>query len=505
LHTNHYDVVVCGTELGGLVAAALLGRRGYRVLLCGHDAHPGTINAAGYMLAAAPGVLPPIDTEPVARVLRELNHVQIIRRRAAPVFPGVQVRLPRQSFELHADELATTKALERAFPGQGDRLNLMLVRLAEVSALLDPLLGADVTLPPTGFWERREVARVEARLRAALLDPLASLPTDHPLRLAAAALTLLDGRFGPGDAGAVAQARAVTVASQGVYRLDGGMPALRALFREKLQTYSGEVREKVVPAELRWRRGRVSGLRFFPRDEVVGLGELVWAGSPGPLLALAGEHAGRRLRETASGVRPACYRYCLCLLVEPGALPPALGPRLISVQDPGRPLMEHNLLGISVGAPARGELEAVPLWVECLVPAAALTSGIGYLGLVRARVREHLHEALPELARYLLVMASPHDGLPPELPEGRPGPGRPLPIPAAPLPALLSSDLPRALEVGAAPHGTGIPNVHLCSGDNLPGLGREGDFASAYGLVRLLAGSAATKPSRKKEIVILDG
>ena len=47
MDTNFYDVVVCGSELTGLVAAALLGRRGFRVLLIGHDADRGSFEAAG--------------------------------------------------------------------------------------------------------------------------------------------------------------------------------------------------------------------------------------------------------------------------------------------------------------------------------------------------------------------------------------------------------------------------------------------------------------------------
>ena len=75
MDTNHYDVVVCGGELTGLVTAALLGRRGFRVLLIGSEAERPTFEAAGHVLSRAPALLPPLGTPTVARVLQDLNCV----------------------------------------------------------------------------------------------------------------------------------------------------------------------------------------------------------------------------------------------------------------------------------------------------------------------------------------------------------------------------------------------------------------------------------------------
>jgi hypothetical protein len=49
-----------------------------------------------------------------------------------------------------------------------------------------------------------------------------------------------------------------------------------------------------------------------------------------------------------------------------------------------------------------------------------------------------------------------------------------------------------------------MANVYLSSGENLPGLGPEGDFVTAYGLARLLA-PPPRPAARRREIVILDG
>lgn len=504
MDTNYFDVVVHGRELAGLISASLLGRRGLRVLLCGHDVVPTTFQAGPYTLAHEPGTLPPPDSEPVARVLRELGHAQIVRRRAPQTQPSLQFVFPRQRVEFSSTVEAISAELKREFPDDHAAIEATLARLRGTSSLVDPLLGSDMTLPPQGFWERRDVTRVQAQLPASDTDLLAPLGPYHPMRAGIAALGALASGFSPADLGGLVQARAYDVARRGFHRL-GTDADLRALFLDKIGTFSGEIREHVVPTELVWRRGNLNGLRVRPRNETIGFGRLIWAGSASALLALAGSEAPRRLRETAAAIRPACFRYTLCLLLRPEALPEGMGPRVIAVRDPAKPNLEENAFSITVGVPPPRQPNQVPVWVECLVSASA-SEGLGYLSVVRARLREEITRIMPFFDQHLLVMASPHDGLPPELgPAARVEPsqrGRLPGIPPVPMTAALSCDLQRVLGLGGASHTTGLKNVYLASNENLPGLGREGQFVSAWGVSRLIAEPIQRRSSRKREILI---
>jgi hypothetical protein len=497
--TNYFEIVVCGPDLAGLVAAALLSRRGMRVLLCGHDRIPQFFSAGPYSLAREPGLLPPPDSESVARVMRELGHTQVIRRRAPALQPSLQFIFPQGRVEFGPDPERVAAELRREFPADHEAIEHMLARLRNTSSILDPLLGSDVSLPPQGFWEKRDVARIHSQLPGVDEDWMAPLPAYHPIRAGLAALGALSGGFSPGDLGGMIQARAYDAGRRGVFRLGSGAE-LRALFEDKIEGFSGEVREKVVPSELIWRRGRLTGLRVRPRHETIGFGRLIWASSVSSLLTLCGSEASRRLREIAGAIRPACFRYTLCLLVRPEAIPEGMGPRVIAVRDPAKPMLEENALAVTIGAPLPRELQHVPVWVECLVPATAGAS-VGYLAVVRARVREELSRLLPFFERHLWVLASPHDGLAPEI--GIPvGPGEPAPIPPVPMGAALSCDLPRMLGVGGAPSGTGIPNVLVANSENLPGLGREGEFVAAWSAARLIAPDR--RQPRRREILIED-
>ncbi|HEY2902421.1 MAG TPA: NAD(P)-binding protein [Polyangia bacterium] len=503
MDTNYYDVIVCGGELTGLIAAALLGRRGFRVLLVGHDADRPTFEAGGYTLPRGPALLPALDSPPVARVLSELNCVQVVRRRAPALQPGFQVVLPKHRFDVPADEDALLSELRREFGDDATTMLAATARLHEASAVLEPVLGAELTLPADGFWERREVARLESLLPKVGTDLLAPLPIEHPWRTVVAAPAALGSAFGPNDLGTVTQARSFVLARRGLHRLEGGTTALHALFLDKLGTFAGEKRERLTPIEIVQRRGKAVGIRFRPRDETIGAEHLIWAGPAAAMHALCGEKP-RKGRDTATGLHVACYRYGLALLVAAEAIPEGMGSRVFLIADPTRPLLEENAIAVTVAPSSSGrDAGHVHIWAECLVPAPAVDGGPGYLRAVRGRVRKQLAKLIPFFTEHLAVLASPYDGLPAELPAGKKAPA--VAVPALPMPPVYSAESARPLDVAGLPHATGIKNLYLAGRENLPGLGVEGEFVSAWGVLRLVAGTQPKKDVRRREVLLSEG
>lgn len=504
--TNHFDAVVCGSDPSGLIAAALLGRAGARVLLCGHDTTPMTFQAAGHTLLRAPGQLAPVESEPTARVLRRLNLYQPIRRRAAAVSPALQLRVRDLKVSFFASATPGVSLTDLTL-SEGDQapIEATIGRLRGTSAILDPLLASGISFPPKGFWHRREVNRVARRLPAPNEDLAEGLSPDHDFRVGLAATGALLSGFGPQDLSSVTLARTLDVASRGYFRLDEGTEPFENVLLEKLLTLPVDLRAHSTPAQLIERRGRVCQLRLKPRDEVVGLDHLIWAGAPSGLLDLLGDEPPARLREIVGAIRPSCYRYQLALLIKEGGIPPLFGPRLISVADPRRPPLEDNALLISVGVANPRNPGVVPVWVECLVPAPAVSAGPGYLTLVRGRVREQLRRLLPDWERHLIIMASPHDGLPPQ---GQNPDGSALETTEGlswiPMSPAFSSELPRLCGVGAATPDVDLRNVYLAGRDVLPGLGLEGDFVTAWTVATQVSDRLGGR-GRAKTQVILDG
>jgi hypothetical protein len=505
--TNYYDVVVCGSELTGLITAALLGRRGFRVLLLGHDGDRPSFEAAGHVLSRAPALLPPVNAPGIARVLSDLNCVQVVKRRAPPLVPGFQIAMPRHRFDVGADAEALGRELGREFGADRVAIEAALARVAETSAIVDPVLSTDITLPPDGFWERREMGRLESLLPKRGTDLLAPLPAGHPMRAVVQAPGALFGTVAPGERAIVSMARAFEMSRRGMHRMEGGYAALHALFREKLETFSGGRRDKLLPVEVVMKRGRVSGLRVQPRNETIGCEHLVWAGPAAGLAAICSEKPPRRGPSGAPGLHVEAYRYALALLVRPDALPEGMADRVVLLGDPTRPLVEENALAVTVGQPAPRQADQIPLWVECVVPAPPVDAGPGYLRALRGRVVERLERLLPFFREHLIVLASPHDGLPPELAPGVSPPGErksavPAPVAVAPMPPVYGVEGDSRFDAAALPHATGIKNLYLAGRENLPGLGMEGELISAWGVVRLIGGMQAKRDPLRREVLI---
>jgi phytoene dehydrogenase-like protein len=376
--------------------------------------------------------------------------------------------------------------------------------------IVEPLLATSMTLPPNGFWERREVGRLESLLPRTGTDPLAPLGTDHPFRAAAAAPAALSTSLVPGGVGSVTEARAFALARRGLHPLEGGLAALQELLYQRIETFGGERRRRLEPISVVVRRGRTAGLSVRPRDETIGCQWLLWSGSSAALrttLGPAAPPAPARARPAA--LRVTGYRYAVSLLVGAKAVPSGTPARLLAVGDPSRPLLEDNAIAVTVGQPAPREPDRIPIWIECTVPAHLVDAGPSYLRALRGRLLQTLERHWPELGKEILVVASPYDGLGAQRGSADAAAGSakmPSKAPATSVavvpPPLYARATGGPFDVAGLPHASGVKNLLLVGRENLPGLGLEGDLVSGWGAARLVGHAPVRRvPLRRRTLL----
>jgi len=476
--TSFYDVVVIGDELAGAVAGALLARRGFRVLMLSTaPVEREPIGDGAFSAPRAPLALTGLESPALKRVVNELNLLQLLRRRVTPNHPAFQLLLPDHRIDV-GDEVG--RELQRELPDEAAPLEAWLGRAAEVSSTLESLLAQDVTLPPDGFWDRRDLKRIAAQLPP---DGEGAAPDGE-----AGMLAQLPARFASDLAhpGAIAVMRLADQHRRGTWRLDGGRDALRALLHERIRTYSGEVRDDQRVRGLVLKRGRAVAVGVGDRDESVGCGQVIAALPASRLVELLPETPPRRLQEAAA-LKPISWRYRLHFVAPLEALPDALGSFALSVRDARAPLADGNALALhlSTGTGQHATITAEALASDCSPQA---------LARLREQVRAHVDALLPFVDRHRVAIGSPHDALPGD------GAGST----AAPLDAIWDFPPPRPLGLCGVPHATGLKQLWLASRQTLPGLGLEGELAAGWVAAQLIS-SRSKRPEIDKAALLASG
>jgi phytoene dehydrogenase-like protein len=500
---NFYDVIVIGTQLGPLLSAALLARRGFRVLLLGHDDLLPTYHWNRHHLNQEPFLLAGAETPAVRRILSELSLTQIFRQRSFRPDPAFQVVLPDHRLDFTSDGELFSREIEREFPEAQRAISAFYSAMDRCNVELDKMLGADLVLPPETFFERRDVTR------AAMHNPFSrtrgpvplfgDLPRHHPFRLAVEAQVRWSTHLDLPDEAPLALVRLHASWFRTSKAFDGGLAGFKALLRDRISTHSGDVRPDLRADRVAVRRGRVAGVRMAGQDEVTGCNFVIVGAESGELPRLVDvEQLGRKFNLSRAQVRPAWYRYTLNLVVEADVIPEGMASHVLFVSDTDQPLSEENCLHLEVTGASNDATRT--LCVGALLPAADCRDE-AYVASLRERIMERMRWLVPFLDRHLLAIDSPHDGRPlqdlvndKEVTLGNPWQRHP-----RHMAEVCLMDQPGPLGVTGLPHRTGLKNLLLASRHVAPGLGLEGEFLTAWGAADIVTRSDRRKKKFRRE------
>jgi phytoene dehydrogenase-like protein len=499
--TNHYDLIVLGDDFSGLVAATLCARRGMRVLCATTARAPTSYQLGPYKLPTEALPLVGLASPAVRRVLDELHFQHLLKRKLRTAHPAFQLVGPDLRVAVDSDENSLARELERELGGTATDPAAVAAAGDEASRLvshLDPVFSMDIAVPPTGFWERREIGRTADRL----VDD--ATRWSHKLGSSLArALFSLPGVFGsncdPAALGDVTRARAFAEWRQGVSRLPGDWEALRAVFLDKFTSHNGEVRA-VVPEALSTSWGKVTGL-VLEGGEELGAAHMVSALPIAELAPLCEKKVAKRLYEVGEGMEVGAYRYTLNLVLDAVGVPEGMGAHVLVVGDPDQPLAGDNALALYADQP---DSEArILLTVQAICPAPQ-GGGAGalddMLANLRVAVRQRLESVMPFHSDHVLLAHSPHESAPPE---GL-GPEVEMAQILAPRPLWRMPPEP-LLGVAGLPYQVGIKQLTLGSSQILPGLGLEGEMAVGWCVAKLVCEALGKKKDYLRDDVLTVG
>ena len=487
--TNHYDLIVLGADVAGLVAAALVARRGKRVLVVPHGPTDGRYRLARRAFALDSSPLLHLGCPAVRRVFEELGLWTQIRREQRPLDELTHWVLPEHRLDAAPNEANWLHEVEREWPVSevAEAWDHRRRWSEATDELLDELLGSDTALSADGFWGRRFLARVGNQLPAASLDELAPLSAEHPLREQARSVEPWVQHLVPSQLGKAASLRISGLWARGPEDRAGGTAGLRELLVSRVELKSGELKAGLRVAEVLHKRGRVTGISLLGKHDRYGCEHMLIATDPrelvdGPLIA---ESLPKPLQVSLANIESAARRFVMHIDIDERGLGPGLEGLVICTPQGGA--LSRDGVGLTYLRLSPGPREG-----QRSICITRILGADEPLDDARERILDELDRrgVLPFARPWMLLIHSPHDGR-----EASDGAGRRIEAlgsdtamraPMDPLYRLRGAD--PSLGVGLLPHSSGIKNLHFASRLTYPGLGLEGEFAAGWAA----AGAAAS-------------
>jgi len=463
-----YDAIVLGGSLGAGFAAALLARRGLRVLWTEHDGTRAGYTSQGFLWPREVLPLPPIKAMPLLEdALTELGLTTQVTRALRPVVPALQLLLPRHRLDLPLDDARRLAECAREFGKQGARIARTFKELGTAHAPTDAFLRSPEAFPPSGFLARWRVARA-VRATAALASPSPLSESEPAEQLLARAVPFLVYQEG---AGPLAVRRSLGQLLAGPQRLPGGTGGLRDIVAHRFTELGGTLlaQESLSgrpAAQLAVEHGRPVGVDVRGSEASHRAPFLVSTLDTADLLEMLPESLRSAKGSAMETAAAAGAVLSVHWMVPEQVLPRGLGELLLA--DDGRPPAP---LLLQVGPARRAEARADEPSLR-LVTAAAVVPPDVEPDRIRghaARIEEALERLLP-FARARVVARSV-----PQLDAPRPRPGH-----------LLHPLFPRspaAWDGLGVPADTPWPTLIRAGREVCPGLGLEGEVLAALGAV----------------------
>jgi len=509
-----YHIVVIGTDLAGLMFAALAARRGYRVCVIGQGGRPSAYKHQGFWFLREPELFYGFASSPaVQRVFGELALGLEMKNRPQPLEPAYQLAIgpgmtrtsltegavPRFRLDMSGQRRHWERDVERELPGALEVFDRFDERAVAWTRASDAVLREDVPLPPRGLRARAAWRRLAEPLRHLL-----EVPAEHPLAaelrdfthrvvVQAPLVHLLDVL--PSPPALLPLARVWTHVRAGLHRFPGGLDGMKQMFLRKLREQSGDYRPDAYATELVLKRGRVHAVQLGERNEALGCELVVGNTDPRRVLALVPrDQRADGFHSAMAALEPAGWRFVMNLGVDPKVVPQGMAPEVVLVEEPLMPLSGANCLWISRPGsdPHQSHLESRPgpgvIRISALLPARAALPTLAGVQRTAEDALAATRRLIPWLDESLKVVDVPslvRVGADPSAVE----------LDVEALRPVLARPLADTLD--AAPFELETPYKNVILGGDLAfaGLGFEGTCLSALQALHLLRESVRLPPS----------
>ena len=490
--SQHFDVAVVGMQLSGLVTAALLAKRGRRVLVVDHGENTLTYQRQGFKLPLVPTVVPAFDGAPhVQQVHRELGVAPGLRSaHLRPLEPGFQAVLPQQRIAVSSRREVLLTELRLAFPDLSPALEKFFGGLDDIDKELSAFLGRALEVSPGGGWWQRLRFGALLRRNKHLATPfeqqdlLAGIPPQHPLRDLLFGPLAFFGHLGADNPSTFHAVRLLARYFGGVVAADDNLDGLHHTVVRAARDAGAYFREGALVERIGVRGRRLCDLMveddrhgttadFFVANTVTPFHDLLSSDQRHPKFVLENQ-----------SVDPVGCLLVLNVVVHKQVIPLGMGEvlfilngrRRLRGEDPRDPpllLRRYPTAGDPAAKDAdAGDEDREVLSVACPVRRADVATSPERFAHVKRQMKARLARVIPFLDRFVTDTSLPVETSGWDLRED----GAPRRVDPWLLHPIYEPAQRPLLGVAARSVRTYYKNLAHCGRDVLPGLGIEGEY-----------------------------
>lgn len=390
---KYSDVIVVGTDLAGLIAGAFLAKRGLSITV---------LNFEKDVSLEKKNIQPNLITHLESRLFKSIlgrlsildHELNVIRKLEIPY----QVVLPRHRIDVFRDRDRFFREIQREFPTDSEKIRSFYDGMDHFEATVDNESLQNLILPK-GLKKRWKFGKfVKATgLNQRISEYIGNLGSNEEVRaflesqLKFLSTTHSENPFTYQIAKTLSNDHCL------LFDVRGGIGHLKKIFLDKIEAYSGRVKNEVQIESLAFEKSRIQAIKLGGFEGMVGCRYLLWNDEIRTLRTyLPKTFRSRGLLKKIQGITPRYYHFSIQYEMDPQVIPVGMRENLLLIGHPGEDLTGDNFLHLNLYHPAEDAvISRSLLTASYLLPAENLKESSEFFNDLHQKITQKLHQLMP--------------------------------------------------------------------------------------------------------------
>lgn len=333
-----YDTIIIGSELSGLISAAVLAKKGARVAIVGDIVKPASYIKNGHIFNERPSIVTGLHGGPLGMVLDEIGLPKGVFRNAAVSY---QVVLPDERIDIYEGAGLFNEELRRAFPGEFDRVSAFYGKISSLSGKIDQIMD----LNPFSF--RLLLPSAISSGRKSIMGHIERVPGIRFQSFIMAQLSTFS--FISGDMSMTAASSLLESSRKGIYSMEEESGSLRALLIRKIKALGGDIINTSVKDVSR----NGSSWLLRTEDEALSGSSII-----GNIEAMTFRNlfldGGKKYLKKAAKIEKVYYPITINIGVKAEGIPAGMAENVVMLRKYSSEHLYENLLFMQISPPSKG-------------------------------------------------------------------------------------------------------------------------------------------------------